>query len=225
MRKILVIFLIFTSISYCGLRNQAYNGSLYLTGMGNVMIDTPNNYNNSIYKIDKESLSSGQNLILKKIETGKTLEESFNIKYHDVSSIKIYIINVPVAAMEKYDAHKIKEFVKDDNFSVNKGNKESSIMYHIDDEKFETILSLIRNSKALKIQNFPIKEDFRLLIEIEYKNKEKLIILSTEYLKGGLLLCKVIQLNETGYFLMTIKDMDTIINSIDPGFLIFKAFR
>lgn len=58
--------------------------------------------------------------------------------------------------------------------------------------------------------------DYRLLIEIQYHNQEKIEILTTDVLSGNFLLARIVQNQQARYLVMDNKDMDTLMKYVDP---------
>lgn len=145
---------------------------------------------------------------------------------NDIEKIDLYIINIPIMTELPLGASEIIYHQQRLDRYTN-GDKNDSVHYTVKYQDYENILSQINNIEVTRISQFPVTEDFRLLLEISYKNGNTIRLLTTHNLPGNILLGKVetYKHDEPILFIVKISEMDKIISHLDKNIILFDFYR
>lgn len=110
---------------------------------------------------------------------------------------------------------------------------EGGVYYQLPKEKYSSVIDLIHSIHIAPFGNHITESekrildtnDYRLLIEIQYHNQEKVEVLTSQVMHGHILWGAVVKNHQTHYILMDNKDMDTLINYVDPEMVPWVVLR
>ena len=136
------------------------------------------------------------------------------------------------------DAESIRKTVWEathDSTHPNYGRKSAFAYYSLPETTYPKVIELINSIHATPFDNL-VKDledkyqnrryrDYRLLIEIQYHNQEKVEILTTDVLYGNFLLAKIVQNRRSQYVVMDNKDMDILMKYVDPEIITWEWAR
>lgn len=165
---------------------------------------------------------------------------SRSVLIHDkgIKKIEIFLINGALSSQVPLDAESIRKTVWEathDSTHPNYGRKSAFAYYSLPETTYPKIIELINSIHATPFDNL-VKDledkyqnrryrDYRLLIEIQYHNQEKVEILTTDVLYGNFLLAKIVQNRRSHYVVMDNKDMDILMKYVDPEIITWKWAR
>ena len=166
------------------------------------------------------------------------LSHSVLIPEKGIKKVEIFLINAALSSQVPLEAESIRKNVLAATQNVmypGYGNKSSFAYYQLSEGEYSKVIGLINSIHATPFDSF-IKDledkyenrtyrDYRLLIEIQYHNQEKIEILTTDVLSGNFLLAKIIQNHQARYLVMDNKDMDTLMKYIDPDITTWEWAR
>lgn len=156
------------------------------------------------------------------------------ISEKDIVRIELFLINTPRTSQVPLDAEKIRwdvlEAMKDPT------HPKSSYAHHqLPKNMYPKVIELINAIHAIPFDN-DIKDlegkyrtwvyrDYRLLIEIEYRNREMVEILTTPVFRGNFLLANIIQNQRSHYLILDTKGVDALMKYIDPEITMWEWVR
>ena len=165
---------------------------------------------------------------------------SRSVLIHDkgIKKIEIFLINGPLSSEVPMEAEGIRKTVLEatyDSTHPNYGRKSAFAYYSLSETTYPKVIELINSIHATPFDNL-VKDledkyqnrsyrDYRLLIEIQYHNQEKVEILTTDVLYGNFLLAKIVQNRRSHYVVMDNKDMDILMKYVDPAIITWKWAR
>lgn len=166
------------------------------------------------------------------------LSHSVLIPGEGIKKIEIFLINSAMASQVPQGADNIRRNVLEATQNVTHpsyGNKSSFAYYQLSENTYPKVIELINSIHATPFDNFVndledkyrnrTYRDYRLLIEIQYHNQEKIEILTTDVLSGNFLLARIVQNQQARYLVMDNKDMDTLMKYVDPDITTWEWAR
>lgn len=166
------------------------------------------------------------------------LSHSVLIPGEGIKKIEIFLINSAMASQVPQGADSIRRNVLEATQNVTHpgyGNKSSFAYYQLSENTYPKVIELINSIHATPFDNFVndledkyrnrTYRDYRLLIEIQYHNQEKIEILTTDVLSGNFLLARIVQNQQARYLVMDNKDMDTLMKYVDPDITTWEWAR
>ena len=165
---------------------------------------------------------------------------SRSVLIHDkgIKKIEIFLINAALSSQVPQNAEIIRKTVWEathDSTHPNYGRKSAFAYYSLPETTYPKVIELINSIHATPFDNL-VKDledkyqnrryrDYRLLIEIQYHNQEKVEILTTDVLYGNFLLAKIVQNRRSHYVVMDNKDMDILMKYVDPEIITWEWAR
>lgn len=150
------------------------------------------------------------------------LKNSILIDDKNIEKIEIFLINSTISSQIPFDAERVREHtlsVVNDPTHPNYGTK-LAVHYQLSKENFPKIVELIHSIHATSFDKSKYENqslyDYRLLIEIQYTDKNIIQIITAEVSSGNILWGKVVKNQQSYYLIMDNQDMDKLMYYIDP---------
>ena len=157
------------------------------------------------------------------------LSHSVLIPREGIKKIEIFLINSAIAPQVPQGADNIRRNVleaKQDVTHPHYGSNSNFAYYQLSENTYPKVIEFINSIHATPFDNFVndledkyrnrTYRDYRLLIEIQYHNQEKVEILTTQVLSVNFLLARIVQNQQSHYLVMDNKDMDMLMKYVDP---------